>query len=991
MTRFATILAFFSLLAGPTFAQLCPSEPNPDDCDGDGIDNTFEMNGYRYGANGYEFCTVGTSSDCFRTDFRVWSSDGDPYSDGQEASQLFMDTAVPYPYDTPVVAAYPVIEVKLSSYTFDLNSDITDGQGGELYSSETYTTETSSTSEHTWSVGAETDFGGLSVSAEYSETHSRTQSYGRSEESGRSFNWESVREFNTANAAVLNLNLRMRNTGSAVAASVRPTFNVLIGGEIVRTVATDLVIGTLGLNADVAFNPTVEPIPLTLRQLANLELGAPVEIRVVQVEANIERWNEETSLWDCGSGGEFCPWSSFQQRIDATTFGLRMDFGYSGDPSVTPPPQFATNPYYYRVYSGNADEDFPGFTLRDMIRFAGWSVGATDAIAGRPFPETWYLTERRTFINQQPIYQAWLGAGEPGTIIDVVMPTFGNLLMASPDPDDAGPIVTSAAFSENLLSIRATANPKGSLPVVAADAHVVQYGGGEHVVPMALSADGTAWTTETAGPFLLPGGVASSYVVFTDLSGATRRTADPLGLPFRSDPLAVQCEDVDLSNSPDNPVLPGFDALLFPGADLDTPVEVYCDSDGVEEYYWVPKETNVGSNGLYGVTFVDERTAVAVGNQTIIRSTDGGRTWNEIDVDGLTTTLWDIDRNPDTGTLVAVEGDDSGKMFRSTDDGLTWTLATPTFSGTTLAVGHAFDGRWYAVGENGVKVSIDDGLTWADDPNAPAQSGTFVSVEFRDAQTGILLDEGTGTGGTGRIWRTTDGGQTWTNVFTATSVSDVVYAGDDAWYVSQNLVSDDRVLRSRQNGDEGSWDVLDIGVFGATSPRSISFASPDLGFVAGSSGVLRTDDGGETWTREPLPDGSFYRAVATYDVNRGLAVGGFGRIALTTSGGGFPTAVPVASEDGPPTTVPLTFRLDSAYPNPFRARTTIAFMLGASGEVSLDVYDVLGRRVARLVDEPKSAGSHTVPFDGHGLASGVYVVRLLVGDRAETRRITLVR
>ncbi len=64
--------------------------------------------------------------------------------------------------------------------------------------------------------------------------------------------------------------------------------------------------------------------------------------------------------------------------------------------------------------------------------------------------------------------------------------------------------------------------------------------------------------------------------------------------------------------------------------------------------------------------------------------------------------------------------------------------------------------------------------------------------------------------------------------------------------------------------------------------------------------------------------------------------------------------------------------------------------LGAS-QVMLTVYDVLGRQVATLVDERKTAGSYDVTFDGSGLASGVYIYRLTAGSFVESRRMVLIK
>jgi hypothetical protein len=89
---------------------------------------------------------------------------------------------------------------------------------------------------------------------------------------------------------------------------------------------------------------------------------------------------------------------------------------------------------------------------------------------------------------------------------------------------------------------------------------------------------------------------------------------------------------------------------------------------------------------------------------------------------------------------------------------------------------------------------------------------------------------------------------------------------------------------------------------------------------------------------------------------------------------------------------PTEFAMHQNYPNPFSAQTMLRFDLPASSHATLHVYNVLGQRVATLLDnEAIEAGEHTVPLDARYLASGTYVVRLLAGDFVGTSRITVVR
>lgn len=90
-------------------------------------------------------------------------------------------------------------------------------------------------------------------------------------------------------------------------------------------------------------------------------------------------------------------------------------------------------------------------------------------------------------------------------------------------------------------------------------------------------------------------------------------------------------------------------------------------------------------------------------------------------------------------------------------------------------------------------------------------------------------------------------------------------------------------------------------------------------------------------------------------------------------------------------TAPDAFSLDGVAPNPVRGRTLIRYALPSETHVRLDVYDVMGRRVATPVDGRQDAGAHVVPFDASDLAPGTYVYRVTSGSQSKTGRLTVVR
>jgi hypothetical protein len=91
------------------------------------------------------------------------------------------------------------------------------------------------------------------------------------------------------------------------------------------------------------------------------------------------------------------------------------------------------------------------------------------------------------------------------------------------------------------------------------------------------------------------------------------------------------------------------------------------------------------------------------------------------------------------------------------------------------------------------------------------------------------------------------------------------------------------------------------------------------------------------------------------------------------------------------TEIPSEFVLNQNYPNPFNPTTTISFSLAETGNVSLEVYDILGRLVAELINEKMSSGFHQMTFNGADLNSGTYYYRISTDQFTEVRKMVLLK
>jgi hypothetical protein len=90
--------------------------------------------------------------------------------------------------------------------------------------------------------------------------------------------------------------------------------------------------------------------------------------------------------------------------------------------------------------------------------------------------------------------------------------------------------------------------------------------------------------------------------------------------------------------------------------------------------------------------------------------------------------------------------------------------------------------------------------------------------------------------------------------------------------------------------------------------------------------------------------------------------------------------------------VPVSYRLEQNFPNPFNPSTMIWFEVGRTGPANLQVFDLLGQCVGTLFDGMARADqSYQVMFDGSRLSTGVYFYRLRAGDYIQTRRLLLLK
>ncbi|MCH7516136.1 MAG: T9SS type A sorting domain-containing protein, partial [Bacteroidetes bacterium] len=90
-------------------------------------------------------------------------------------------------------------------------------------------------------------------------------------------------------------------------------------------------------------------------------------------------------------------------------------------------------------------------------------------------------------------------------------------------------------------------------------------------------------------------------------------------------------------------------------------------------------------------------------------------------------------------------------------------------------------------------------------------------------------------------------------------------------------------------------------------------------------------------------------------------------------------------------TAPLEFALEQNFPNPFNPSTQITYTLAKDSEVTLSIYDMLGTKVAELVNAKQTAGSYMINFNAKILSSGVYIYRIDTGNFTASKKLILMK
>ncbi|MCK4547417.1 MAG: T9SS type A sorting domain-containing protein [Candidatus Eisenbacteria sp.] len=278
--------------------------------------------------------------------------------------------------------------------------------------------------------------------------------------------------------------------------------------------------------------------------------------------------------------------------------------------------------------------------------------------------------------------------------------------------------------------------------------------------------------------------------------------------------------------------------------------------------------------------------------------------------------------------------------------------------------------------------------------NQGANLGTITTIAVAPTDPDVIY---AGTDDS-NVWVTQNGGGSWTNISGSLPDRWVTRVAVDPADASVACVTfsglrwDEAIGYVYRTTDSGvSWTDVTGNLPGA--PANVVVVDPDQTsrlFVGTDVGCFYTENLGAVWTML----GSGLPAVPVYDLRlhqptRTLVAGTHGRSMHSFD---LSTLTGVAAGEIPR---PVVAGL-SNHPNPFNPNTTITFALTEPSEISLDVFDLAGRKVRSLVLGRRSQGTHQAEWDGRNengnlVASGVYFARLETDAGVETRKLNLVK
>jgi hypothetical protein len=427
---------------------------------------------------------------------------------------------------------------------------------------------------------------------------------------------------------------------------------------------------------------------------------------------------------------------------------------------------------------------------------------------------------------------------------------------------------------------------------------------------------------------------------------------------------------------------------------------------------WQPKGTLPDSvNYLVSMVFTSEMTGyvLALGPGAtrigILKTTDGGTTWN-----------WIYRPSPGTrinafsfcdemnGIIAATTGTNDGLMLKTTNGGASWE-STFLMDNRLMYIKLITPSKVITLAESSpiskvVLVSTNGGTNWTGGYSFSTDNLFIDGVDGIDGGWMIVYGTLYPTGSsTPFVYGTLDNGLTWIQR-TLTPVTDITMTSSvmlnySEWYITGTyMITTGFILKTTNNGglpvELASFtasqvnNIVTLDWITATELNNYGFEverkSPSteyisIGFVKGN-GTTTEQQNYSFMDNLQGTSGKFSYRLKQIDFDGSYS---------------YSNEIDLEILNVPENSIPTEYSLLQNYPNPFNPSTTISFELPEASDVSLKIFDLLGREKSEVLNEFRNAGRHNVTFDASTLPAGVYFYELRAGDFSGLKKMVLLK
>lgn len=412
--------------------------------------------------------------------------------------------------------------------------------------------------------------------------------------------------------------------------------------------------------------------------------------------------------------------------------------------------------------------------------------------------------------------------------------------------------------------------------------------------------------------------------------------------------------------------------------------------------YWLKQNSSTNKN-IRTCFFTDTSNGWAAGDSgLIIHTSNGGKVWNiqNTGIDDGVVSLFFLNENK--GYALAWELENTPpdfygtRILSTTNGGNNWSNYMYPDSNVFLnSIIYLDSLNGHMVGSEGTLLfTTNSGSNWN---KGKIDSGLILrfpveKVKFINSYTGYAVGGAFDIAGV--IWKTTNSGADWrTQIVGPEPLHDLhIYDSFNAICVGGDFEYGASTVHTTNQGSV--WNYTELHVFGIAN--SIDFRTQNEGWCTLGivDSFLVSTNGGNNWRLTATPNNTYIHSLLFIDSLHGWAVGDSGAILKFNSD--------LISVPEIETSIPESIELFQNYPNPFNPNTVIRFNIPQDvrrkmQDVTLIIYNSLGKAIKTLVNEKKSAGSYSVQFDGLNFSSGVYYYKLTAGDFTDAKKMILIK